>query len=369
MAQKRWKREQIPDAIRQGQMETSAAWRPFNGLKRYLADCWPNEWERIRGCSMSFLWREDQMRPGYVKRLPVRCNRVPFCITCSRFQTWTRVQTKLEEFYRCTPAGKEPRFYHVVQTAPFSDGTTYPEGGDWGRQASEDVGWFRSVVWAAMRDEFGKGVGGVASYQDFGEGAFTKRHPHLDMTINGWMLQDGEPVQTPRFDFQGQGRKRWDERVVKRARARNVVAARGNANVYGPVVGVKPYVRILKYQLRELVDLRKLTYDRDKQLVYWMDYRSNRRTPMTVWQFADGLHEYRERLGAWKSAREEGTVRLHTGMGHMAPGSLKATQKAMGGEVPPHGSNCVCSECGDWLHVELTDEEIEMNRPVVLNLA
>ncbi len=354
MAQKRWKREQFADAIRQGQMEVSRLWRPHRSVQAFLADYFPDRWTEIQYCGSSFTFREDAFRPGtFKRRVRYRCHNVPYCLLCTSWDRWRRVASTLDNFHRCTPAGKQPRFIGIVQTAPLTE-----EGEGWGLAASKDVPAFGRVVWQALKETYGDGIGAVMSYQDFGERGFKKRHPHMDLTLNGWMLQDGEPVQTPRISLAGQGRRQWDERVQKYAQTIEIGAQRGDAHFIGPIVGIRPYVKVMKYKMREMVDLRKLEYSRDKQCVWWWDYKSKRRTRMEIHEFLEGFFEYQGRLGAWQRS---GRVELHRGYGHLAKGQVKQTCKVMGGSPIPHGVNCVCEKCGDWYDAELDEEEEAMN--------
>lgn len=354
--QTRWKHGQRLDAIRQGQQETSALWRPHRSAMRFLEDHFPDEWAMIQHCHMSYRFKEDMARPGFYKRLPAfACHKVPFCIVCSRKNAYRRTSTALDHFSMCTPAGKQPRFIHVVQTAPLTD-----DGLGWGAQASQDIGAFGRVVWGALKENFGDGIGAIMSYQDFGEQGFAKRHPHMDLTLNGWMLQDGGPTLTPKPELGGQGKQRWDDLVIKHARSLDLEARRGNVRFDPILTGTKRYWRVLKYQMRELVDLRKLEYSRDQQVVWWKSYNDNRRTKMTVGDWICRYWEYKNRLGAWENG--QGAQNLHRRYGHLAKGTLRKTQAIMGGDKVAHGSNCPCAQCGDWMESQLTKEEEAMNR-------
>lgn len=344
-------------AARQGQEEVLGFWRQHRDTQRFLQKFWPEKWDRIRQCSMEYTFHEDLDRPGFVKRRPRRCHQVPYCIVCARHDGLIRTMKTFDHFSRTTPKGKQMRFVHIVQTAPL---TTQWQG--WGAEASRDVRGFGRVVWDALKDEYGEGIGAVMSYQDFGERGFAKRHPHQDLTLNGWRLTNDGPVAVPRMDLAGNGRARWDARVAKRASKEwGIAARRGNVDVLGVRVGVPAYFKILRYQMRELVDFRKITYARGARDIHWNDYATKRRTRIAVGDFLLGLKEYELRLGRWSGG--VGAKNLHRLYGSMAKRSIGKTEAAIGGQPLPHKGNCPCVECGDWIDVELTPEEERQLRP------
>lgn len=305
---------------------------------------------------MKFRFQEERAQPEYVKRIAVRCHRVPLCIACTRIATYRRVKKALDQFSMCTPKGQEMRLTHIVQTAPLTE-----DGQGWGRQASEDIGAFGKVVWDTLRESYGKdGLGAIMSYQDFGERAFNKRHPHMDLTLNGWMLQDGQPVQTPTYDLTGRGRERWDEIFVKHARAVAIDAQRGSLDIGRTKIGHRAYYRILRYQMRELVDLTRIEYDSQREVLWWEDYKTSHRERVPVPVFLEGMAEYQRRLGTWTNKGEHQL--LHRRYGHIADKLRHRTAGTMGGQPIAHGEDCPCAECGDWDSIELTDEEFELNQ-------
>lgn len=321
-------------------------WGRHRNLMRFLADYFPTEWEEIQHCSLDYKAMEETADPGWYKLVPLRaCHRIPYCITCTRREAQRRIRNAFDQFARCTPHGRRPRFVHVVQTAPI-----YDDGTGWGVAASQDVKAFGGVVWDALTDLYGAGLGAVMSYQDFGEQAFAKRHPHMDLTLNGYMLQDGQPVLTPRIDLQGNGRAKWDETVVHHARRLDATAHRGSAWIGSAVEGVRAYYGQLKYQMREMVDFRKLDYSRDKGRIWWLSYKDGQRTMFTPDQFLDGLIEYQVRLQTWTHSTQ-----LHRAYGIMAKRSIGKTEALVGGAPLPHDDSCPCGECGDWHRVFLED--------------
>ncbi len=343
---------QLPTAVRAQRQGVSAEWRRFRHVQAFIEDHFPLEWEAIRHCGLNVGTYESGKQPGKHRLAPASCRKLPFCIRCTKSETGRRVRTAIEQFECVTPAGKQPRFIHIVQTAPVGNEGQYTGGGDWGRQASQDLGAFGGIVWDVLKEAYGDGIGAIMSYQDFGERAFAKRHPHMDLTLNGWSLVDGVMEPTPRYEFKAGGKERWHQ-ATQRAASRLVANAEpGNVRVHRPLVGVKAYYRVLRYQMRELVDLRKLEYSRDQKLVWWKSYHENRREKFGLNDFLGGLAEYQWRLGAWKRKGDEGeSQRLHRRYGHMRDGVLEATQRKVGGQPSKHGKRCPCSMCGDWERV------------------
>lgn len=340
---------------------------------RFLQDHYPGIWEKIQHCRMSFI----DAQGGFNKRgtygarpVPWTCHQIPYCILCTRFEANKRTHKLLDAIQLCTPPDKPPRFLHIVQTAPIYEvGNNDP--GQWGWLASQDHNAFARLVHERLADAYGDGIGAWMSYQDFGERAFAKRHPHQDLTLNGYRLQDGEPVVLPTLNLRGAGRQRWDEELVQLAKRFDVNAGRGSVDISQPIFGRRRYWRAARYQVRELVDFTKIVdYRRDESTVTWLGYRDGVPiyTRFGILDFKAGVAEYAHRLGTW--GHGTGTRReLHTRHGHLAKRGFKAAVKAFGGRLPPHGGNCWCGRCVDWESLDLTsEEEAALSRHVPVTL-
>lgn len=345
-------RTELPALIQATVRGHVAEWGRHRSLQRFLRDHAPLEWEAITRCRMSYKTLESTLHPGRYKIAPAyACWRLPYCILCTRASTARRVHAAVDQLHRCTPRGQQPRFIGVVQTAP-----VYKDGGGWGIPASQHIGDFAAIVWETLQEFYGDGLGAIMSYQDFGEQEFAKRHPHWDLTLNGWRLGADGPEKTPLFDFAGGGRRRWDRQVAVRALRLAESASRGSVHVLWRE-GIPAYRSLLWYKMREMVDLRKLReYDRDAQSLVWVGYASKRRpaprTRFKVLDFLAGLAEYRSRLKQWPEGEDEG-MEIHRRYGHLAKRSIRKTQQAMNGEPLPHGVDCPCAECDDWERVFL----------------
>lgn len=347
-----YKREGIPGAIKEQRKRVSETWRRHRNVQRLIEDHWLDQWEDIRHCGLIPKVKQNR-DTGLYKVTFNSCHKVPFCIRCAKRKTWIRTQATLNRFNACTPKGKEARLVHIVQVVP-----VYDDGTGWGVKASQNLGAFGKLVWGVLQEAFGDGIGAVMSYQDYGERCFAKRNPHLDLTLNGWSIQDDGHRKTGDYTFAGPGRQRWADMVTRRAQAFELGAGDGIIWIGKPRIGIKNYAGTLKYQMRELVDFSKLEYSRGKKKIWWMSYKDQRREQFTVNQFMAGFAEYQWRLGAW-AQDDDGPDRqkLHRSYGHIAERTWTKTMRTVGGNEIPHGKNCPCGECGDWDRVFLDEVE------------
>lgn len=334
----------VQSAIRQlrGQHQAEVARHP--DVSRYLRDRAPFLAAKVAQCGTKARVARDRAQADRYRVRLYGCHIEPWCTACVREALHRRAGKVLDRFYRCRPAAAEPRFAHIVQTAQLRE----EDGSGWGAYAAKDVAGFADVIWRTLRESYGSGIGAFLSYQAFGERAFGKTHPHIDLTINGWHLVDGQATRLQPYDLSGNGHARWVQRTRDHAGARFLIepnSVQTNLKIQGFVDGPKAYRAALLYQLRELVDVRKMTYDRPNGLVYWNSYRDNRRERMTLREFEEGLVEYQANVGAWGAMQSR---HLHRAMGHMADAAIGKTTRAMGGETPDHRANCSCGECTDW---------------------
>jgi hypothetical protein len=172
------------------------------------------------------------------------------------------------------------------------------------------------------------------------------------------MMKDEKAAPTPRLKLGGGGRAKWDAAIVQRATRLRIDAERGSLDVSRPIEERAVQYKVLKYQMRELVNFRQLRYDRERRSVTWTAYDKTwvgpRHTKFSILDFKAGLAEYQWRLKQWPQGEDEG-MELHRAYGHLAKRSVRKTQKAMGGVPMPHDDECPCAECGDWERVFLDD--------------
>lgn len=348
-----YKKEGVAAAIRERQATTRATRARFPTHARFIQDHFPGRWEKIERCRMHYRVYESQDRPGHYKIVAEQCHQVPYCILCMKAQEARRVHAALDKFHRCTPASKQPRFTHIVQTAPLTD-----DGQGWGVAAARDFATFAKIVWRTLNEMYPGNIGALLSYHDFGERAFKKSAPHIDLTLNGWSLQDGAPTRTPTYELRTGGYDSWQAAIVRNASVLDLEARPGNLKIAATTTGARNYYRVLRYQMRELVDFRKLEYDRSRQLIWWHSYKDGARTRFPVLEFKARMAAYQWRLGQWPQGQDVGKE-IHRAFGHLSKRSLRSTQKAFGGLPLPHGASCPCSECGDWERVFLDDVDRE----------
>lgn len=165
-------------------------------------------------------------------------------------------------------------------------------------------------------------------------------------------------VQTPRLKLGNGGRAKWDAAIVQRATRLRIDAERGSLDVSRQIDVRAVQYKVLRYQMRELVNFRQVKYDREKQTVTWTAYDKTwggpRETKFSILDFKAGLAEYQWRLKQWPQGKDEG-MEIHRAYGHIAKRSVRKTQKAMGGVPLLHDEECPCAECGDWERVFLDD--------------
>lgn len=321
--------------------------------ERYLRDYHPEIANKLAACRTKARVVPDELNGDRFRVRLYPCHVEPWCFACVNEAKHKRAQQALEKFQRCTPNGKQIRLGHIVQTAQLRE-----DGTGWGLGASHRVKDFQQVIWKSTRDAYGPGIGIYASYQAFGERAFGKLHPHIDFTINGHTLDDdNHPQQTPFYDLTNGGHEKWVNRTREHVAARFLIdhsKIETNFKIQRFVTGIPAYYRAMLYQLREMVDVRKMSYDRTNRLVYWANYKLNVRERMTVDQFQEGLNDYQIAVGTWG---DQQCKRLHVPYGHLADRNITATEKAMGGKTPAHRRGCSCGECNEWGEPIFPDED------------
>lgn len=341
----------VPEAIRKRRAKVNKTGAQYNGMRPFIGEYAPELVEDLVNCSMSFK-KHRRVGEEYKKKVtPNRCHRKPWCINCSQFDEWLRTQYWLERFHLCTPEGEKPRFIHIVVTAPTGD----KKGDGWGWEAMKDYKAFRKTVWSMLAEIYGEGIGGLLTYQDFGERPFQKIHPHIDLTLNGWRLaKDKSPVKVPLLNFHQGNKETYLQIVAKHANKIQPLAEPGEFHVSRPVDGIEGYYKALRYHLREMVDLRKWKYDSPKNEVEYESYREHRRVKMASEVFIEGFKEYRQRLDLGKGDGRNGLSgkwsagRLTEAYGHLHKSKKNKTKVAMGGVPLVHDDGCMCSVCHEW---------------------
>lgn len=134
-----------------------------------------------------------------------RCCRKRLCAPCAARESHTKALQQRDAFHAFAPlapagpmakAGK-PRRLMRIQHAVF----TLPPSLRGAVRAPGGLQRFRRAVLATLRDIHGQQVAGVMNLHPIGDDP-TKFHPHLDVILNAWTIQDGKPVLTrPRLEY------------------------------------------------------------------------------------------------------------------------------------------------------------------------
>lgn len=358
-------REQLPGAINDRRAEVRAYWERYPDVARFLADHMPFVWDQVSKCRLTY--KEDLLRGskrGFILPkeshyilTPYSCHKIPWCILCVRAGNARRAMESLNAFARCTPVGQDHRFIGIVQTVQVRD----DESG-WGRGAVRNPNVFLRAVANHLDESYGPGLGFRISFQAFGERGPKKWHPHADLTINGYAIVDGNATPIPPYDLTNGGRLRWHNDFIRHFQKAfpdsgpiNTRPGR-SMHMLEPRLGALRYYPIMRYKVREMVDLRKILYNREKQTIMWTDYTTGATTLYTVQEFMHGILRYQEMYGAWT---QKANSKLHVPFGHMSKRLINRTEADVGGAELPHGKDCPCHHCNDLERVFLDDVDQE----------
>ncbi|MFA5862721.1 MAG: hypothetical protein WDA16_13605 [Candidatus Thermoplasmatota archaeon] len=124
-----------------------------------------------------------------------RCCRHHLCPACNSRESHGHFAAQYARFEACTPTGRSVRLGHEVYTLP-------PHLRPLVIDRDGFSGWKRATL-ATIRDHHGPHVAGIMNLHEIGDRDFTLFHPHWDVVINGYALNDGEPMlhRAPRPDF------------------------------------------------------------------------------------------------------------------------------------------------------------------------
>jgi hypothetical protein len=331
------------DEVRAAIQSRNQKWAASPTAKDWVRDYYPNIWSEVAECRLEYHLAESLTRADRVKKVAHSCGKIPWCVPCSLAKGHERMGQALDKIARATPKDMERR------VVPWTLSTVYGDDGSGPMALSKDIGRYAKAVdhflhevYDAERGE----IGWIMSYQDFGEKAFAMRNPHWHLTLIGRRWRDGkmESLPTPNLLV-----AKTKERIF--AQWDNALAAwfpgvkMGNMRIEQPAVGRGAFWKWIKYEVRELVDLRKLLYHQGSRRVWWKKYHyGHERVEFNAGVFAAGLDEYRERL------RPDRPNRLHRDGGFMVGTSLDKLAKEIGGQPERHDEQtCPCKRCDRWL--------------------
>ena len=304
----------------------------------------PGVWSAVAACGEAVKRERSLVNPDRWKYRLTRCGKLPWCTYCVQHGDAVRTARVLARFEALTPNGELPRFLPAVQTAALND-----SGTGWGGWAARHVAKFRDAVWKTIRDVWPGADGAFFSYQDFGEQGFSKQHPHLDFTVNGWAMGDDGPQEVDVYELRAGGFEQWWQALERNlpAAVRPLPPGSRGFDVVGVRVGATDFRKLLAYKVRELIDLRKLAYEPDARMIGWTSYKTREAAWLPLQDFQIRLAEYEARLGAFGRSQHK---RLHVGMGAMADRGLEAREAKFGGRYN-HREDCTCQDCNEWQYV------------------
>ncbi|HUR61952.1 MAG TPA: hypothetical protein VM286_06265 [Candidatus Thermoplasmatota archaeon] len=371
-------RDGIPDAIRKARHVTRKTWARAPTLTHFLRDHAPAQWEAIQTCSLDYNIKQDPHNPKLYKIQPKRCHKIPWCIICTQYKHFIRVLNHLNKLSECTPKGQQIHTLHIVQTAPIYDHGLNPKEG-WGVDASNNLdAWFQ-IVWKTLLDAYGPGIGAILNYQDYGEQIFHKRHPHIDLVLNGWTIQGKDAQAIQEYNLKDHGYEKFQNQLLQNAQQHWPTNGKhGNLRIKPRKPSTALARQVLDYSSREIIDFRKMRYNHETQQVAWHNYKTNDWNLMDVHQTLAGFTEYEMRLGVFESNRAYGIDnddeadnntqnQLHRAFGHMSNKLLHKTSANIGGTPLPHNQDCICSQCRDWQLVILDDVDREIGKAPPIN--
>ncbi|MBI2077958.1 MAG: hypothetical protein HYT80_06245 [Euryarchaeota archaeon] len=326
-------------------------WEASPTAKEWVEDFYPAEWARVEGCRLVYDPKQSKTFENKWALRPYSCQKIPWCVPCSLDAGRRRTWRAMEDFQLATTPGQRRLVVPWTLAAAY-----YDDGTGVGAVARKDLERFAKAVSDFLHQLYeaqpGE-LGWIMSYQDFGERAFKKPNPHWHITMNGHYFRDGKMEPLPRVSLKGKGRERvsalWDAALgvhlgFDRTTGKLVPKVAGNSRVEEPAVGRGAFFKWLKYETRELIDLRKLVYSRQNTTVAWYSYHDrHERTYFHSAEFFAGLQEYRRRL------RPDESNRLHRQYGYMVGRKLAEVSAAIGSEAELHDPlRCACDECHDW---------------------
>lgn len=320
----------------------ASRWAAHGDAKRFFRD-WIGPSDAglavaLADCRRGYRPYRSKAAPDKYKLVARSCKEVPWCIPCTQAKNFQRARQVEELVGRFTPDGEKPRWIHCVFRAQLMDDLQ-----GWGMEARKDPGRFLRVVRASLDDFFGPGLGGYASYQDFGERPFSKPLPHWDLLLNGWRIDNGAILPLREADWTGGDRDRLNAAYDGRVLTYGMDAKPGNSWIGRVKIGFGAGRGELAYSVREMVDLRKLRYEEGLGRLGWVHYRDGSVDWTRAEFFRPWYGEYQERV------RPEVPNVVHRPFGYMW-GMKSRRRRELGfiDEVPEHGGGCACRDCDDW---------------------
>lgn len=327
--------------------EHIAQWGEHRNLQRFLAECWPREWERVRECRTT--WRKkEREEDGLEIVITQPCCDKPFCPACNDQWMRKRARGLMKRLRAATPRHEEVCGYLVTVAVTRDD-----EQERFVQAAALDWQEFRTAAYRMCERMYGECIGAFATYQAYGEQILVRDHPHVHLLVNGWRLnQHGKPKRTPMFELRPT--KEAFERIAfeEMQRAFRNTGATRVSDWFSPTSldirwlgGAASVAKACKYVERELIDFRKFRYRDADSPITVESYKVG--GPVASTSLADlqrRLSLYQVRLGHWG---QSGRRPCDSALGELSDKRISDTTSAMG-SVEEHREDCWCKECSTW---------------------
>lgn len=306
---------------------------------RFLERHAPGVWDQVQHCREG---RPDITPIEDDDRCSVQlagCKQYPWCPSCN-FEAMCRRASKAQKLFRqATPHGKEPRMW-VVELGPGGF-----HGRDWSAWAMENFREYMALQYDVIEWAFGEDVGAVATFQPYGEKLWAQDHPHVHWVVNGYKPEDDKPKRVKRYNLADGGRDRiledFSRRLAKASGAR-VPTDTLWVDIREPEAGPK---RVLRYNMRELIDPTKWRYIRDQGILATESYATGREAArFDAVSIAPRVAAYGNMYAHWGAP---GPRPVDKRFGCFSNRSMGDTAIIIGGDAS-HDDDCICGQCKQW---------------------
>ena len=336
------------------------AWMPYRETMKLLRREFPEQWGSVSECRTRWQSaRIDGRTRGYEVRV-ASCEAKPYCPACNHKAMIKRIMDAREAIRKATPANEKPSIFGVT-IAP----RDLPE---WRQVVRADHRAYMRACYRFLERMYGKNIGAIATYQEWGEAHFVRSHPHVHVTVDNWNIEDGKPKKVAYFDVAKAG----GIDVVKKMLVEEMERAYGtspgfqlehfNVKLEHVAVGEEEFWKWLKYQLRELLDPLKWTpTEGGLEVSNYRDPHARVAVPRAV--LHDGLRDYASRFGRWNV---RGKRTLDARYGILSDRNINDTADTMGYRGK-HREACRCRECvtrGRAIYADETYEDGSLENEV-----
>lgn len=314
-------------------------WQKYRTVMRLLETRFPDQWQWVRQCRTRWEWADLTGKTNGYQIWGWACETKPFCPACNNKSQVARAMNARDTIAKTTPRGQEPRIFGVT-IAPRRD----PE---WRETVRNDHRRYMRAVYRVLERMYGKNVGAIATYQDYGESPFIHHHPHVHATVNGWNLRDGRADKVAYYDVAREGGIDPLRQIIveEMTRAFGTKATfdidHFSIRIERVQTGQTAHYKWLNYQMRELIDPMKWEWERGADHIEVINYTGEPPAKVPLKTLNEGLASYGARFGRWGVRGRRTTDGAY---GIMADKKVNATAEAMQ-STKAHADTCRCKEC------------------------